>query len=268
VTGVRRGVAAVAAITVAVTCAGAARADGDPASDVLPIDSIYFPISAPSRDAEGALRSAVAVVYAHGDRIKVAVIATREDLGAIPSLMNKPDAYARFLGQELGAFYVGPLLIVMPRGWGIYDGGRSVSPETRVLGRTSVNGSTVDDLVRSAAAAVQKLERAGALESPDIRPPYVYPQSSTVHPGTTAVLFFRVLDDSDRAAVAVSILARGRRLASLTSPLAPTNYPKARSVSWRVPRNVARRGVKLCMTATDAAGNRSHAECMPLRVAR
>jgi hypothetical protein len=268
VTGVRRGVAAVAAITVAVTCTGAARADGDPASDVLPIDSVYFPINAPSRDAEAALRGAVAVVYAHGDRIKVAVIATRQDLGAIPSLMNRPDAYARFLGQELGAFYVGPLLVVMPGGWGIYDGGRSVTRETGVLGRIAVKGTSVDDLVRSAADAVQKLEGAGALESPDIRPPYVYPQSSTVHPGKTAVLSFRVLDDSDRAAVAVSIVARGRRVAALASPLGPTNYPKARSVSWRVPRNVARRGVKVCMTARDAAGNRSHVECMPLKVAR
>jgi hypothetical protein len=268
VLGVRRGVAAVAAILVAVTCAGAVHADGDPASDVLPIDLVYLPISGPSREAAGALRSAVAAVYARGDRIRVAVIATREDLGAIPSLMNKPDAYARFLGQELGAFYVGPLLIVMPRGWGIYDGGRSVTSETGVLGRISVQASSVDDLVRSAAAAVQKLEAAGALKSRDIRPPYVYPQSSTVHPGKTAVLSFRVLDDSDRAAVAVSIVAGGRRLASLGSPLGPTNYPNARSVSWAVPRNVVRRGIEVCMTATDAAGNRSHAQCMPLRVAR
>ena len=68
-------------------------------------------------------------VYADGNRVKVAVIATSDDLGAIPSLMNKPDDYAKFLGQELAGFYIGPLLIVMPSGWGVYDGGRSVAAE-------------------------------------------------------------------------------------------------------------------------------------------
>src|SRR5207253_9142514 len=108
------------AAVLAALSTGDARADGDPASDVLPTDSIYFPLSAPSADAQSSLTSAVSAVYANGDRVKVAVIATADDLGAIPSLMNKPDDYARFLGQELMGFYVGPLLIAMPGGRGVY----------------------------------------------------------------------------------------------------------------------------------------------------
>jgi hypothetical protein len=254
------------AALLAAAAAGAARGDGDPASDVLPTDSVYFPLSPASGDAQGALTSAVGSVYASGDRIKVAVIATADDLGAIPSLMNKPDDYARFLGQELAGFYVGPLLIAMPNGWGVYDGGRSVAAESSVLGGVSLNGSSVDNLVRSAASAVQKLEAAGALESADIRAPYVYPQAVTIHPGKTASFAFRLLDDSTRASVAITVSAGAKTLATLSSPLAPTNYPNARTVTWPVPKTVPKKHVKLCMTASDAAGNRSAQACVALRV--
>jgi hypothetical protein len=179
---VRRGLAIFAALLAAATTASLAHADGDPASDVLPTDSVYFPINAPSQDAQSALTSAVDAVFANGNRVKVAVIATAEDLGAIPSLMNKPHDYAKFLGQELQGFYIGPLLIVMPNGWGVYDGGRTVSAESGVLNGMSVNTSSVDNLVRSATSAVQRLDSAGALKSPDIKPPWVYPQTVTLHP--------------------------------------------------------------------------------------
>jgi hypothetical protein len=251
----------------AAIAAGAALADGDPASDILPTQSVYFPISTASPDAQSALTSAVNAVYADGNRVKVAVIAAVEDLGAVPSLMNKPDEYARFLGQELQGFYIGPLLIVMPNGWGIYDGGRSVSAENDVLGGLGVNGSSVDNLVRSAATAVQRLEAAGALVSPDIKAPYAFPQSSTLHPGKRVTFLFRLLDDSSRAAATVTITARGKTLVSLRSPLGPTSYPNVHTLTWRVPTTLSARTAKLCMVATDAAGNRSPSTCVALKVA-
>jgi len=257
------------ALVAALVLAAAASADGDPASDVLVSQDSFTPYPSPSADSLRSLADAVQVVKMNGDRVKVAVIASPDDLGAIPSLMNKPDDYARFLGQELAGFYVGPLLIVMPSGWGIYDGGRSVSAESGILSGVGVSGSSPDNLVRSAATAVQRMESAGALKSPDIRPPYVYAQSSTIHPGKPAVLYFRVLDDSNRSAVAITILAGGKTIASLSSPLGPTNYPNARSVTWPVPKKIAKKGVKVCMTATDAAGNKSTPpSCMPLKVGK
>lgn len=264
----RRGLAVFAALLAAAIAASLAHGDGDPASDVLPTESVYFPINAPSQDAQAALTSAVNAVYSNGNRVRVAVIATAEDLGAIPSLMNKPDEYAKFLGQELQGFYIGPLLIVMPKGFGMYDGGRSVSAEHGVLSGMSVNGSSVDDMVRSAVSAVQRLDSAGALKSRDIKPPWVYPQQVTIHPGKPAVFPFRVLDDSNRAGVTVAVLVGAKTIASLRSPLAPTDYPKARTVTWRVPRTIAKKGVKICMRAADAAGNRSPPTCMPLKVAK
>ena len=63
-----------------------------------------------------------------GDRVKVALIYTAEDLGAIPSLFGQPGEYA-----QLGLWYVGPLLVVMPAGFGVYDGGRSTAAAEQVL---------------------------------------------------------------------------------------------------------------------------------------
>jgi hypothetical protein len=264
----RGGLWFVLACVTAAIAAAAALADGDPASDILPTDSVYFPLATPSQDAQSSLSSAVSAVYANGNRVKVAVIATVQDLGAVPSLMNKPDDYAKFLGQELMGFYIGPLLIVMPKGWGVYDGGRSVTAENGVLNELSVNGSSVDNLVRSAATAVQRLEAAGALKSPDIKAPYVFPQTTTLHPGKRAVLIFRLLDDSNRAGAAITIAVGGKKLATLRSALGPTNYPNAHSVTWPVPKRIATKGIRMCTTAADAAGNKSSPICLPLKVAK
>jgi len=255
-------------VALAAVSATAARGDGDPASDVLPTNSVYFPLTAPSAEAQSALKNAVDSVYASGQRVKVAVIAAKTDLGAIPSLMNKPDDYAKFLGQELSAFYIGPLLIAMPSGWGIYDGGRSVTAESGVLDGLKVDGSSVDDLVQSTASAVRALRAAGALRSADIRAPWVYPQPITVHPGKKAVVPYHVLDDSNKSAIAITITARGTKLAALHVPMQAADYPAPHSVRFRMPAALPKRGVKLCMTATDPAGNTSSPNCVPLKVAR
>ena len=265
---VRRGLALVLTVLAAGMLPSLARADGDPASDVLPTASVYFPINPPSHGAQRTLLSAVDAVYAKGNRVKVAVIASATDLGAIPSLMNKPGDYARFLGQELAGFYVGPLLIVMPKGWGIYDGGRSVAAATGVLERVGVNGSSVDHLVRSAATAVQHLEAAGALKSPDVRPPYAYPVPATVYRGKPVTLSFRILDDSSRSSATITISTGGKTLATLSSPLGPTNYPNARSVAWTVPQTLSAKSLRYCMVAADAARNKSTQACVTLKVAQ
>lgn len=254
------------AILIAASIAPTALADGDPASDVLPTMDVYFPLSVPSGDAASALSSAVSQVYAGGDRVKVAVIATVDDMGAIPSLFNMPKPYARFLGQELAGFYEGPLLIVMPSGFGIYDGGRSTGAEGAVLEGLSVSGSSPDALTRSAAAAVQKLQSAGALKSADVRPPYVYPDVVTVRPGKTVDLTFRLLDDSEHARASITITSGSKTIASFRSPALTAVYTKQQSVSWPVPKNVPTKGLELCLAAVDGSGNHSTPDCVPIKV--
>ena len=169
VASVGRALAALAAVAVAAALsAPGVRADGDPASDYLLLQTVYFPAQAPSQVATAALERAADEVYAHGDRVKIALIYTVDDLGAIPSLYGKPDVYAHFLGVELGLWYVGPLLVVMPAGFGVYDGGRSTAAEEQVLRSVPALDGNPEELTRSATVALQRLEAADALHSSDI----------------------------------------------------------------------------------------------------
>ena len=96
--------------------ATSARADGDPASDVLYFQDVYLPYAKPAAEGAARLTSTVAAANKAGFRIKVAVIQAEQDLGSVPSLFNRQDLYARFLGAELKTFYSQRLVIVMPAG--------------------------------------------------------------------------------------------------------------------------------------------------------
>jgi hypothetical protein len=146
-------------IACAIFAAGAA-ADGDPASDTLYALNYYAPVGTVRSTSVTKLRQAIAAAYAKGYRVKVAVIARPVDLGSIPSLFNKPDPYARFLGTEISLYYVGALLVVMPHGLALYDGAGSVAVGRRALAKLKPSGVTADKLVATAARAVRALTRA------------------------------------------------------------------------------------------------------------
>jgi hypothetical protein len=102
----------------------AAFADGDPASDVLLFQPAFFPYAGASTAAKGELLGAVAAAKRAGFTVHVAVIASKQDLGADPELFGQPRLYARFLDAELrSARYLGALVVVMPQGFGAAAGG-------------------------------------------------------------------------------------------------------------------------------------------------
>ena len=257
---------AVIAIIGLAFAAGAA-ADGDPASDVLLQQNTFFPLPAPGADAQKGLTQAVAAAYGAGFRIKVAVIASQTDLGAIPSLFAKPADYAKFLGTELSLVYVGPLLIVMRAGYGIYDEGRSTAAEQAVLSRLTVGGASVDALTQSAAAAVGELLRAGALRSKDILPPFAQVTQASGSRGRPLKLFYRLYDDSGRASAVLTVVARsGRVLARFAVPPRPVAFGAGSSVTWKVPLTLKPGQLKLCIAASDPSGNRGRRDCQPILV--
>jgi hypothetical protein len=250
------------ALAVALLRIPAPAADGDPASDVLLAQNVFVPSPAPAADAQAALTKQVAAVYAKNYRVKVAVIAAPADLGAIPSLFDHPAEYAKFLGTELQFLYIGPLLIVMPSGYGIYDGGRSTAAEEAVLARLKVSGSSADDLTRSATTAVGELLAAGPLRSKDILAPFPQPQQATGHRGRPMTLTYRLYDDSGKSSAVLQVLPRkGRALATFTVPLRRVDFQTVYSLVWNVPRTVKPGQLRLCMTATDPSGNRSKRGC-------
>jgi cytochrome oxidase Cu insertion factor (SCO1/SenC/PrrC family) len=147
-------VAAVAAVGV---FASTARADGDPASDYLLSQQVFFS-SLPSSgsSSERQLAATVSAANRAGFAIRVAVISSSYDLGSIAALWREPSLYARFLGVELSAVYKGRLLVVMPNGFGFNWPGHPTAPADRVLARVPA-GSAGTALMSSAADAVRTL---------------------------------------------------------------------------------------------------------------
>jgi hypothetical protein len=254
------------ALAVAGGLAGTARADGDPASDVLYVTDVFVPYPPPPKAAVATLKRNVAAAFAKHYRVKVAVVAAPSDLGSVPELFNKPTAYAKFLGQELSPIFVGPLLIVMPGGFGIYDGGRSVAAEQRVLGSLQIGGSSATALTGTAATAVQKLTAAGALQSKDIRPPQVYAQPASGKRGSVVRLKYSVLDDSERTREVIRISAGQTLKAVLRTPMRTAVYQKPRTATWRVPKSLKPGVLRFCIVATDPSGNHNAPVCTPLTV--
>jgi hypothetical protein len=150
------------------TCAvavPAARADGDPASDYLSVQPVFFPFeSKTSKDAQDGLTELLAAAKKKGLVVRVALIATKADLGAVPVLYNQPQRYAQFLGQELVYYYKGALLIVMPNGYGFYENGASLRPDKKVIAKLTPPGSNNGDtLAASAETAVRALAKLRGL---------------------------------------------------------------------------------------------------------
>jgi hypothetical protein len=260
--------ALIAALVLAVCAGGAgtARADGDPASDMLVLHNVFLPYEAPSTTAAAGLSKQVEAVYTAGYRVKVAVVATKIDLGAIPSLFGNPTNYAKFLGQELSSYYIGPLLIVMPAGYGIYDGGRSTRAENAVLaGLARPASSKPSDLVSAATTAVARLLGAGALKSKDILPPFVETLAGAVKLHTLSVTYY-LFDDSGKSAITVTLVRNSQILYMTQVALHVTGNDKPEVRTATLPSGLAVAGARVCVVGVDAAGNRSPPSCKRLVV--
>jgi hypothetical protein len=146
----------------------AARADGDPASDFFPTVDIFVPMDPPpAANLQKDLDNLVFAAKRRGFVVKVAVIGSRTDLGAVPQLFGHPQTYAKFLGAEIRTFYDGRLLIVMPQG----IGGRNVSKgELRALRGVSISAASSDELVRTGMAAVRAGAAAAGVTLPVLPP--------------------------------------------------------------------------------------------------
>jgi hypothetical protein len=112
--------AAILGLATAGLAPAAARADGDPASDVLATQTLFLPWDAdvPASD-QARLSALLAAAQRGGHPVRVALIASAADLGSVGALWHRPQAYAEFLAEELSLVYRGPLLVVMPNGFGL-----------------------------------------------------------------------------------------------------------------------------------------------------
>lgn len=148
------------ACAVLLVFAAAAQADGDPASDVLVFKSYFLPYApqTPS-DAEQKLNVATAAADRAGYPIRVAVISGAADLGVVPQYTNKPQEYAKFLGDELKYAYGGPLLVVMQNGYGL-AGTTTPAVKAAVGALTKPKSNDPGDLATAGADGVVALAKA------------------------------------------------------------------------------------------------------------
>ena len=169
------------AVLLAVVAAGVAvsgaRANGDPASDVLPFATVYFAGQNPDLTASG--RDLLFVTHAAKKRfpIRVAVIYQPSDLGLIQSLWKRPQPYAKFLGKELIAFgrYHGTLVVAMPNGFGVFGPGATPKGK-RALGPVAAPGNVGLDTF--GAATVQAVRTVAAANGHPLPAPASHSSSS------------------------------------------------------------------------------------------
>jgi hypothetical protein len=166
---VKARLALVVAVVVAGACTGSARANGDPASDVLPFSNVYFSIKNPASSSAGSDLLEITKLTAQKKRpIKIAVISMPSDLGLIQSLWQKPQTYSEFLGKELFQFahYTGTTLIVMPNGYGVY-GPDAAKGKPALAQLPKPNTQDLEKLGQDGGTAVRRVAAANG----DVLPP-------------------------------------------------------------------------------------------------
>jgi hypothetical protein len=153
------------AVALLLAAAPAARADGDPASDVLPSQAIFFPYAPPtSLQLRTALAKVVGAASTAGYPMKVALIESAGDLGSYPNLFNQPQRYANLLAGELPSNPHGSvrtpqhLLVVMPVGIGGNNLGDKVDQALAPI-KVDPNAQS-DGLARAAIEAVARIATA------------------------------------------------------------------------------------------------------------
>ena len=156
----RRLAALLLIVCATVVIPAAALADGDPASDVLLGQDVYYPYQPNTVSASLAktLNAETAATDKAGYSIKVALIANAVDLGVVPSLFGKPQKYADFLVQEITFQGKQHLLVVMAAGYGVQ--GMSAAATAAAASLAKPGGKTGNDLAKAAIAAVPKLAKA------------------------------------------------------------------------------------------------------------
>ena len=168
---------------VVATPAGA-RADGDPASDVLPEQPVFFGSavdlkSKPAAQLDALVRESTRRGYA----INAVVITRLEDMGSANYLFNDPDNYADFLAGEIACCVKGRVLIVMPGGFGVNYIGHSSVADRKVLQALRPPGR-IGNLVPAAIGAVRRLAASGDVR---LALPNVVPAPNGVYQPTTHV---------------------------------------------------------------------------------
>jgi hypothetical protein len=157
-----------------------AYADGDPASDVLATQRLFVPADATVVTGEQLQLTALLNEAAgRGYPLRVAIVASRTDLGSVTALWRRPETYARFLGGELALVFHGTVLVVMPNGYGTdvtASGVRTASGEAELpVPRAHLGSAAIAAVERFASGAGIRLVSPTVSSRPVAHPTAVLP---------------------------------------------------------------------------------------------
>jgi hypothetical protein len=200
-----------AAATLGVLCPAlsppAARADGDPASDVLLGEDVFFPYAPQVTAAlQHTLNAETAAARKAHAPIKVALIDSPVDLGVIPDLFDKPQQYADFLDQEISFQSKQPLLVVMPAGYGTQ--GLPAQAASAIAALPKPAGKQSNDLARAAVVAIARL---AAAEGHPITGVHGAPSSASSGGGSNSTILVILLAAALVTATALVVITVRRR---------------------------------------------------------
>jgi hypothetical protein len=151
--------------------ASPARADGDPAGDVLANQAVFYGSALDLKSREAAqLWQLVSDAKAAGYEVRVAALSVQQDLGSIDYLWDDPLNYSEFLAAELAYIYRGRTLVAMPSGYALWRWGHTSVRDNKVLEKLSGPGEDPAQVLPGVMNAIIKLAAARGiqLKLPDV----------------------------------------------------------------------------------------------------
>jgi hypothetical protein len=167
-----RRVLVTAVLLASLAAPSAAYANGNPAADVLLTQDAFFPYRPEVPDpVQAGLNDTLERARKAGFPLKVAIIASQDDLGAIPQFFGSPQPYADHLESEIAFDKPKPLLVVMPTGFGV--AAIAGEPQDVLEDVDTPDADSGDSLGRTAIEATRALAKAQGkpLPAPDLPPP-------------------------------------------------------------------------------------------------
>jgi hypothetical protein len=169
-----------------------ALADGDPASDILISQDVFYPYApnTVAKELQTALDGQVRAAKAAGFDVKIALIAAAADLGSVPQLLTDPQKYADLLTAEISFNTKPRVLVVLPVGLGGNNLGDRAG--AALTGVRIDQQAGADGLARAAMAAVGALTAANGTPVPVPRVAAQSGRSAGAHAGggTSPLLVF------------------------------------------------------------------------------
>jgi hypothetical protein len=157
------------------------RGGGDPAADVLLGRNVFYPYAPRISPVLEARLNALTIAAANAQfPIKVALIASKNDLGTAAQLLGRPRAYARFLDLEISLHRSRSLIVVMGNGYGVRGLPAAATGAAATL--PLPRGDTSNDL---AQAAINAIETLAAAAGHPLHVPAGSPSPSQALPGLT-----------------------------------------------------------------------------------